>query len=662
MEFIVYIIVAIIGIFTGYLLRKIRNQKKSNQLEELQQKLNQIKEEASQANFQLGVALNVGHILPLEWDILTDMVRTTLPDAKKIFKALDQSRLEISMSSIISNIHHDDQEEFIKLITDIKNSIREEGQIILRYDVSHNFDYYFEVGIRSYQKKIIGEPFTVIGYVKDITQKKKAETIQREKEQFFINVLDNIPFPIHVKDIENDFKYIYWNKESSRIFGEGLFKSAGDLLDSQSVKIIQDIDRQVYETEIPYQGYESISTLDGRQYETLVNKSIIRNMGKKLELIVRWDVTDLIEYQRKEKLLLAYTKLADAYYWSCDLRTGKFEFSPEFEKIGLDENLVNDLEGFGKLLHPDDLEKYRNFINWLMDSEFKEQTITYRIRRGPANTYEWWEARCMLDTINSHSGTYHYLYGIATNINKHKEIQAQLAEALAKAQHSDKLKSAFLANMSHEIRTPLNSIVGFSSLLVETENEEEKKEFSSIISANSELLLRLIDDILDLSKMESELVDYNPAEFDLATYFDEMAITMKQLLKKPEIEFIVINPYKKCILEGDKNRLTQLVTNYVTNAIKYTVKGYIKMGYIYIGGGIKVYIEDSGIGIPDNQKNRLFKRFEKLNDFAQGTGLGLSICKAIAEGCGGTVGFESQEGVGSTFWAFWPLKAEIEEK
>ena len=242
------------------------------------------------------------------------------------------------------------------------------------------------------------------------------------------------------------------------------------------------------------------------------------------------------------------------------------------------------------------------------------------------------------------------------DVTEREEMIKELQIAKMHAEQSDKLKSAFLANMSHEIRTPLNAIVGFSGLMMYA-SDEEKEDYMQIINNNNEMLLKLISDILDLSKLEAGSVELKYEEFDLTDYFNSMFASMKQRATNPKIQIVAVNPYQHCLVTLDRNRVAQIITNYVTNAIKYTMEGTIEMGYEYREEGI--YVKDSGIGIPDEKKNKVFHRFEKLDEFAQGTGLGLSICKAIAEAMGGNVGFESEYGKGSLFWALLPCEVEI---
>ena len=242
------------------------------------------------------------------------------------------------------------------------------------------------------------------------------------------------------------------------------------------------------------------------------------------------------------------------------------------------------------------------------------------------------------------------------DVTERQHMIGELETARSRAEQSDKLKSAFLANMSHEIRTPLNAIVGFSDLLMVTEDQEEKEEFIQIINANNELLLKLINDILDLSKIEAGSVELKYEDFDLAVYFNELAASMHRRVVNPQVRLVPVNPYETCTVRLDKNRLAQILTNFVTNAIKYTSKGMIEMGYEKIDENIRLYVRDTGIGIPEDKKDKVFHRFEKLDEFAQGTGLGLSICKAIVEACRGEIGFESEFDKGSLFWAVLPCQ------
>ena len=233
---------------------------------------------------------------------------------------------------------------------------------------------------------------------------------------------------------------------------------------------------------------------------------------------------------------------------------------------------------------------------------------------------------------------------------KLEKIQDKLIEALHKAKESDRLKSAFLANMSHEIRTPLNAIVGFSGVLDEVESEEERAEYVELIQRNSDLLLQLLSDILDLSKIEAGVLEFVFKEADALTVCNGV-ITSLQAKCRTDVRLYLNESATSLPLYTDVNRLMQVIINLVNNAIKFTSKGSIEVGYFsYDDDFVEFYVKDTGIGMSKDKLAAVFERFTKLNTYVEGTGLGLSICKTIVETLGGEVGVNSEEGVGSCFW------------
>ena len=269
----------------------------------------------------------------------------------------------------------------------------------------------------------------------------------------------------------------------------------------------------------------------------------------------------------------------------------------------------------------------------------------------PAEPQPVWYSLSGIPTFNDKGELTEY-FGIARNITDLMEAQEKLKEETARAEDSGRLKAAFLANMTHEIRTPLNAIVGFSDILQMVEAPEERMEFIRIIRNNCDMLLRLINDILEASSMNQALA-IEPAQVEFSQVFNDICQTLEQRVQEAGVLFIKDNPYDKFPATLDKGRIQQVLTNFTTNAVKYTHQGHIKVGYREQDGGIYFYCEDTGAGIPKEKQAAVFERFVKLNDFVQGTGLGLSICKNIAERCGGKIGVTSEgEGHGSTFW-FW---------
>ncbi len=250
------------------------------------------------------------------------------------------------------------------------------------------------------------------------------------------------------------------------------------------------------------------------------------------------------------------------------------------------------------------------------------------------------------------------ILSIAVDITDIYTLTRELEFAKKKAEESDKLKSTFLANMSHEIRTPLNAIIGFSELLQNTDDKDEKKEYRNIINSNNEILLRLIGDILDMSKIESGTIEIKKEEFNPIYIFDEIYTTFLKHNNNPDLTINKMILTKEDKFISDKNRFSQICTIYLTNAIKYTPKGQITMILEDIEEGLKITIKDTGIGIEKHKHDLVFKRFEKFDSFAQGNGLGLAICKGIAEAMDGRVGFESVPDKGSSFWAWLPYETE----
>lgn len=247
------------------------------------------------------------------------------------------------------------------------------------------------------------------------------------------------------------------------------------------------------------------------------------------------------------------------------------------------------------------------------------------------------------------------------DITKEKMQEERLKKSLAKAKEAEHLEMAFLANMSHEIRTPLNSIVGFSQLLVSEEEEETREEYNDIIMRNNDLLLQLIDDILDLSKIEAGTMDFTMREFEVVKLFNQACTVVQAKTDPSKVKVLRDCKLKKLIIVSALGRIEQIANNFISNAVKFTKEGSITIGADYKDNGLYIYLKDTGIGIPKDKQNMLFQRFSKLDNFTQGTGLGLSISKAIVERLNGKIGCESEEGQGSKFWIWIPCEAiEIE--
>ena len=358
--------------------------------------------------------------------------------------------------------------------------------------------------------------------------------------------------------------------------------------------------------------------------------------------------------QKELSLALNAGKLSS---WNYNIKEGLFcKFDVHIENIE-----KRSLQSIYESIHPDDRNKFMALLEAVAHKQkLPENRIILRVLENNATDYSY--SSFTYSAVEDEAGNVVVITFIQRDITEDIIYQQNLITAKNKAEEADKLKSTFLANMSHEIRTPLNAIVGFSELLTETDDTEEKFEYKQLIETNSEILLKLIGDILDLSKIEVGSIDINRQKLNLCQLCDELYRSFQQRIKNPKVTLKLINPYTKCVANFDKYRFMQIFTNFATNAIKYTPQGEIVMGYECMPGQVRIYVKDSGIGIPEEKKNRIFSRFEKLDTFAQGTGLGLSICKAIADATGGEVGFKSKANIGSEFWYIGYTDVEYVEK
>ena len=304
---------------------------------------------------------------------------------------------------------------------------------------------------------------------------------------------------------------------------------------------------------------------------------------------------------------------------------------------------------------PEDQAVLKNFVGEVKTGKATSLRKEVRVCRENGK-YTWTSINVMVRDYRPQDGIIEMLC-INYDITPLKETEQKLIIARDKAEELDRLKSAFLANMSHEIRTPLNAIVGFSSLLAETDSRNERQEYIKIVQENNELLLQLISDILDLSKIEAGTFNFVYTNVDVNETCAEIIKSISMKVSKG-VELIFEEPFPECYIYTDKNRFTQVISNFINNALKFTQQGSITLGYEQVSHQkIKFYVRDTGMGIPEEKQKSIFERFVKLNTFVQGTGLGLSICKSIVSQMGGEIGVDSTEGIGSCFWFTHPYHA-----
>ena len=312
---------------------------------------------------------------------------------------------------------------------------------------------------------------------------------------------------------------------------------------------------------------------------------------------------------------------------------------------------LSEIIGTYKSFHPDDRDLILQFFEEVQKGNADK--LSHKIRVFRENGECTWTHVNLFVRKYAPQDKVIELISINYDITDLKQIEEMLVNERDRAEASDRLKSAFLANMSHEIRTPLNAIVGFSSLLASAENVVEKELYNSLISHNNELLLNLINDIIDLSKIEAGYLELHQNWFNLTELLDECVAEYARLLPSG-VELLTSYPEHDALVELDKLRIKQILNNFLSNALKNTTRGHVEVFYEIDKHCVRIGVKDTGRGIPQNMLEKIFERFEKVDSFAQGVGLGLSICKSIVDKMNGRIQVYSQLGLGTTFIAELP--------
>ena len=323
-----------------------------------------------------------------------------------------------------------------------------------------------------------------------------------------------------------------------------------------------------------------------------------------------------------------------------------------------DETPLSDIFGTYRHFHPDDRALLIRFLDDARKGLTTKLSKEMRVLREDG-TYTWTHVNLLVKKYAPQDRIIEII-SINYDITELKRTEEMLVKARDKAEASDRLKSAFLANMSHEIRTPLNAIVGFSSLLTSTENAAEKELYNSLIGHNNKLLLNLINDVIDLSKIESGYLELRPDWVNLTELLDESVAEYAHQVPSG-VELLTNYPAHDSLVELDSLRIKQILSNFLSNALKNTTTGHVEVFYEVDHQSVRIGVKDTGRGIPQNMLEKIFERFEKLDSFAQGAGLGLSICKLIVEKMNGRVLVDSQLGIGTTFVIELPCRSMLVE-
>ena len=357
------------------------------------------------------------------------------------------------------------------------------------------------------------------------------------------------------------------------------------------------------------------------------------------------------EFKNFFELVGDYAKVGYAHFDA--LSRDGYALSSWYKNVGEEEGTpLPEIIGIHSHFHPEDRAVMLDFLAKVIKGESSKLCRDVRIRRADGN-YTWTRVNVLVRNYRPQDNIIEMLC-INFDITQLKETEQMLIKAKDKAEEADRLKSAFLANMSHEIRTPLNAIIGFSSMLEEAEDQEEKHQYITIIEDNNKLLLQLISDILDLSKIEAGTFDIIPEKVNAKQLCSDLLQAM-QMKATPQVELRLKDDLPELTFTSDKNRLYQVLLNFVTNAFKFTSEGSITIDYQINGNEVKFSVQDTGMGVEPEKQKAIFTRFVKLNSFIPGTGLGLPICQSIVTQLGGKIGVESEPGKGSCFWFTHPI-------
>ena len=584
-------------------------------------------------------------------------------DANEVSSTFFGLPLESYIGSLASEKHPDYLQKlnFLEEILD-SNSYREKDEYFPRTE--------------RYTHWVIYSPGKdeIVGLFLDSTGSVQANRALDRSEKLFKNIFANIPAGVEIYD--KDGYLIDLNNKDLEIFGVVNKSDVIGVNFFDNPNVPQNIrDRVRNEDLVDFRLNYSFEQAGG-YYET--SRSNVIELYSKVSklydnegnfsgyILISIDNTERIDAMNRirdfENFFLMISDYAKVGYAKLNLLNRKgYAIKQWYKNLGEEEDIpLSEVVAVYSQMHPEDRKRFLDFYDEVRDGKRRHFQGEMRIRRpGTKNEWNWVSSNVMVTNYKPEENEIEII-GINYDITELKETEAELIQARDKAEMMDRLKSAFLANMSHEIRTPLNAIVGFSDLLVETEELAERQEYIKIVRENNELLLQLISDILDLSKIEAGTFEFTNGDVDVNLLCEDIVRAMGMKAKE-EVELVFDDHLPVCHVISDRNRIHQVISNFVNNAMKFTSEGSIHVGYKLKDGELEFYVEDTGIGIEKEQLPHIFERFVKLNSFVHGTGLGLSICQSIVEQLGGRIDVDSEKGKGSRFWFTIPGVIVTEE-
>ncbi|MDB9008633.1 ATP-binding protein [Parabacteroides distasonis] len=538
----------------------------------------------------------------------------------------------------------------------VKRVFEEQVKVDFSFEVSFEGKNYYYLS----QASLFNEELVIV-YTRNVSSLKTEKNLQ----ELINTILDRLPLGVFVKDGDNHFNYLYWNHfmeeitgiETREIEGHDDFEVNYNALMTAEERL--ETDMNVIKTGLTARFKGKVKSASGDYRDIEVAKyPISLNNGKPLVLALWRDITSELATENTLRRTRILTKMALRI---SDIRTCSIFIDPDsthnFKDSVVTLNDWNTMSedmievSWGQFIsraHPDDQEHYHNMFTRLCRGEISEARIEARMLFPGKKEYVWREVFATVYERDD-KGRPSVILGCSTNIQERKNQELSLEEAKVKAEAADKMKSKYLADMSHEIRTPLNAITGFSELMAFADTDEERMSYYDVIKMNNQLLMQLINDILDISKIEADAIKITYEQLDVSELMDTIYASAK--LRVPGgVKLVLEKGADHHMFGTDSMRLLQLINNLENNAIKNTKEGSITMGYtIQPDNQLRFYVRDTGIGIDKDKLKDVFGRFVKINDYMEGIGLGLAICKGLVVKMGGSIHVTSELGVGSEF-------------
>ena len=623
---------------------------------------------STELNDMMYKALHMGNFNVMEYDIKNDRMTNhyghILP------------KEGISLAEYTRRIHPDQQAEFTQKMKRLIEGRERHFELNKRWNKGTDDapDWLNFQGHAISELAADGHPEYIVNAIHDVTQDMEEDKAGRELVRKYER-LSNIPFIAMsfyskegwLMDLNDSMKELcgmddpetkrFW--ESVCMFDVPLFRNVyspdnrNDLLVCQHMDYPEmGIDRYIEFNILPLFNADGeianyfITTLDVTDDRTRDHLKHLQD--KDIQLMQA-------EIENRKQRLNYLLKNSQRFLWHSDIENRMLYF---YRQLGEPE-ISMDFDTYLSYLAEEDRHRTLEILNSqeMLNNDFHGDI--YHFNHSTTGPEEGW-FEISGKPIRNKDGKVTGHFGVSIDITNFMKARKELEIVTKQASESVRMKSGFMASMTHELRTPLNAIVGFTSVLSAFADSPERAEYVRIIRNSSDMLQRLINDIIDASSLTDGVISIKPEQVDFARMFDDICFTLQQRIEKPEVQFWKDNPYKSFVTTIDPGRIQQVLTNFLTNAVKFTKEGHIRLGYRYQNDGLYLFCEDTGAGIPKDKQQIVFNRFVKLDEFVQGTGMGLAICKSIAESCGGKIGVDSDgAGKGSTFWLWIPCKQAV---